>query len=51
MTKRIVNPKTMNNFAAISFLCLFMLSTACQRKTEIITDWNSYIGLQSSLRL
>jgi uncharacterized protein len=40
----------MNKFAAISFLCLFMLSTACQRKTEIIADWDSYIKAHEEWR-
>ncbi len=33
----------MNKSAAISFLCLLFLSSACQRKAEIIADWDSYI--------
>jgi uncharacterized protein (DUF1684 family) len=33
----------MKNIANVSLLCLVILSTACQRKTEIIADWDSYI--------
>ena len=34
----------MNKFAAASIFLILILSTACQRKTEIIADWDSYIA-------
>ncbi len=40
----------MNRFAAASIFLLLILSAACQRKTEIIADWDTYIANHEAWR-